>query len=203
MVYKQAEMTWILHPLLHRKGRNCHFRKRKYLLTGQVKTSGIWNFKKGYNWHIFNPLLLPEREKKRHWRERKRVADTKWDTFVCRKYLAPVSSPDYGFIENYHRQHLFGKRHCEAPASHSSQFRSCTWHWHGAAVCGDPEVNVKIRMVPELKVISLKVMIQGQRGHGARYVIQKKLLAKWLMVKLCVLFPCSCSVNCSFKQDLA
>ena len=46
---------------------------------------------------------------------------------------------------------------------------------------------MKIRMVPELKVISLKVMIQGQRGHGARYVIQKKLLAKWLMVKLCVL----------------
>ena len=60
---------------------------------------------------------------------------------------------------------------------------------------------MKIRMVPELKVISLKVMIQGQRGHGAGHVIQKKLLAKWLMVKLCVLFPCSCSVNCSVSQS--
>ena len=72
------------------------------------------------------------------------------------------------------------------------------------AVCWDPEVNVKIRMVPELKVISLKVMIQGQRwarGTGAGYVIQKKLLAKWLMVKLFVLFPCSCSANCSASHS--
>ena len=79
--------------------------------------------------------------------------------------LAPVSSPDYGFSENYHRQHLFGKRHCEAPAIPFSTVQElfmtlALW----CAVCWDPEVNVKIRMVPELKVISLKVMIQG---HGA------------------------------------
>ena len=36
------------------------------------------------------------------------------------------------------------------------------------AVCWDPEVNVKIRMVPELKVISLKVMIQGHRWARGR-----------------------------------
>ena len=83
--------------------------------------------------------------------------------------LAPVSSPDYGFSENYHRQHLFGKRHCEAPAIPFSTVQElymtlALW----CTVCWDPEVNVKIRMVPELKVISLKVMIQWQRWARGR-----------------------------------